>query len=164
MASKKLTLNAVHKENSKFNEKITVPLMDGKYEMVVNKYFKKTDIPKLIGDYMSINEQLKESGSNIDEYTDTIYLFHILIVKYMTNIPLPEDAVSLIAYIYELINLNLLSEIIDGLPKDQVDKASEWIQEVLQKMPEVTPQIMEMVMNKINTEQAVDFGEHIGDA
>ena len=158
--NKKLTLSAVHKENSKFNEKTVVPLMDGKYEIIVNKYFKKTDIPKLIGEYMSINEQLKESGTNIDEYTDSIYLFHILIVKFMTNIPLPEDAVSLIAYIYELININLLSEIIEALPKEEVDKASGWIKEVLQKMPEVTPQIMEMIVNKMNAEQIVDVNDN----
>lgn len=152
MASKKLTLSAVHKESAKLNEKFTVPLMDGKYEIVVNKYFKKTDIPKLIGDFMLINEQLKENGS-VDNYIDIIYLFDILIIKYMTNIPLPEDGLSLVSYIYELININVLHEIIDALPKEEIEKASNWIKEVLEKMPEITPQIIDVVKNAIELEQ-----------
>ena len=60
MASKKLTISAIKKDNSKFNEKMTVPIKDGKYEIIVNKYFKKTDASKLLGDYITITEQLIE--------------------------------------------------------------------------------------------------------
>ena len=137
MASKKLTLSAIKKDNAKFNEKMTVQIKDGKYEIIVNKYFKKTDTAKLLGDYILLTEQLIESGANIEITSNEIFLFPILLIKYMTNIPLPENALELIAYIQELINAELLNEIIEALPKDEVDKVEGWINDSFKNMPQV---------------------------
>ena len=61
-------------------------------------------------------------------------------------IPLPENGLEFIAYIGELLNINVLSEVLDALPKEEVNKATEWFNETLQKMPEALPQIVDMAL------------------
>jgi len=158
MANKKLTLSAIKKDNAKFNEKMTVQIKDGKYEIIVNKYFKKTDTAKLLGDYILLTEQLIESGANIDITSNEIFLFPILLVKYMTNIPLPETALELIAYIQELINAELLNEIIDALPKDEVDKVEGWINDSFKNMPQVL-ELMKKQQNFGLEQEAIEVGD-----
>jgi hypothetical protein len=155
MTTKKLTLSAVHKESAKLNEKITKTITDrsgNEYKVIINKYFKKTDISKLIGDFVTITEQLKENGSNIEDYSDNIYLFHLLIIKYMTNIPLPSNALELIAYAQELINIDILANIINSLPQEEVDKASGWINESLKNLPEIMSKMVGMISKNLDKE------------
>jgi len=137
MASKKLTLSAIKKDNAKFNEKMTVQIKDGKYEIIVNQYFKKTDASKLLGDYITITEQLIESGADVDITSNDIFLFQVLLIKYMTNVPLPEDGLELVAYIQELINAEVLNEIFLALPQDEVEKVQTWINDSFKNMPQV---------------------------
>jgi hypothetical protein len=72
----------------------------------------------------------------------------------MTNIPLPQDGVSLISYIHELINIDVLTQITDSLPQDEVEKAYDWINEVLHKMPEITPQILDIMTKNIGMDKS----------
>lgn len=152
--SKKLTLSAVHKESTKLNEKFTQQIKDrsgNEYEIIVNKYFKKTDMSKLMGEFIAINEELKENGSAFDEYGDNIYLFHLLIIKYMTNIPLPSDALELIAYAQELINIDVLEQIMKSLPQEEITKVMGWINESLKKLPEMIPEIVDMITKNMQS-------------
>lgn len=153
MASKKLTLSAVHKENTKFNEKIVVSIKDGKYEVAVNKNFKKSEIPKLVGDFMTITTQLKENGL---EDMDTKFLFPILLIKHYTNVPLPEDSLELIAYINELINIEVLDDIILALPREEVEKANKWFAEMVDNMPQVIDMFLKGEMLKDAELQVVE--------
>ena len=116
---------------------MTVQIKDGKYEIIVNKYFKKTDASKLLGDYITITEQLIESGADIDITSNDIFLFQVLLIKYMTNVPLPEDGLELIAYIQELINAEVLNEIFLALPQEEVEKVQTWINDSFKNMPQV---------------------------
>ena len=157
MASKKLTISAIKKDNSKFNEKMTVQIKDGKYEIIVNKYFKKTDASKLLGDYITITEQLIESGASIDITSNDIFLFHILLIKYMTNVPLPEDGLELVAYIQELINAEVLNEIILALPKEEVEKVEAWINDSFKNIPQVL-ELMKQQQNFGLEQEAIPVG------
>ena len=157
MASKKLTLSAIKKDNAKFNEKMTVQIKDGKYEIIVNKYFKKTDASKLLGDYITITEQLIESGADVDITSNDIFLFQILLIKYMTNIPLPEDGLELIAYIQELINAEVLNEIFLALPQEEVEKVQTWINDSFKNMPQVL-ELMKQQQNFGLEQEAIPVG------
>ena len=157
MASKKLTISAIKKDNSKFNEKMTVPIKDGKYEIIVNKYFKKTDASKLLGDYITITEQLIESGADIDITSNDIFLFQVLLIKYMTNVPLPEDGLELIAYIQELINAEVLNEIFLALPQEEVEKVQTWINDSFKNMPQVL-ELMKQQQNFGLEQEAIPVG------
>lgn len=160
MASKKLTLNAVKKENAKFNEKFTVPIKDGRYEIIVNKYFKKSDSAKLLSEYVSITEKLIESGAEIDITSNDIFLFPVLLIKYMTNVPLPDDGIELVAYIQELINAELLNEIIEALPKEEVDKVEKWISDSFENMPQVLESMKQQQDLELKLSQEVkEFGD-----
>jgi len=55
----------------------------------------------------------------------------------MTNIPLPEDGLELIAYIQELINAEVLNEIFLALPQEEVEKVQTWINDSFKNMPQV---------------------------
>lgn len=153
MSTKKLTLSAVHKENTKYNDKIVVPIKDGKYEVTVNKYFKKSLIPKLVGDFMTITTQLKENGL---EDMDTKFLFPILLIKHYTNVLLPQDSLELIAYINELINIEVLDDIIMALPGEEVEKANKWFSEMVDNMPQVIDMFLKGEMLKGTEVQVVE--------
>jgi len=49
--SKKLNMQAINKEMNKFNEREVIKVLEGKYEVSINKHFKISDIQKLLIDY-----------------------------------------------------------------------------------------------------------------
>ncbi len=150
--NKSLTLSTVHKENAKFNDKTVVPIKDGKYEVVVNKNFKKSEIPKLVGEFISITTQLKENSM---ENIDTKFLFPILLIKHYTNVHFPQDGLELIGYINELINIEVLDDIIKALPEEEVKKANKWFAEMVDNMPQVIDMFLKAEMLKGADVQAV---------
>lgn len=144
--AKKLTMAAVNKEAAKLNEKFTKIITDrsgNEYEVIINKYFKRADVSPLLADFVGITEQLTKQEIKIEEVGDNIYLFYILLLKYMTNISLPKNnGLELIVYAKQLLEIDVLDKIIDSLPKEEIEKASMWINNALKAMPELLPKMI----------------------
>jgi len=147
--AKKLTLSNINKEYTKFNEKSEVSLMDGKYTIEVNKHMKKTDIQKMLIDYDSIVNQLQKDN-DIESLKGTI-IIPTLLIKYLTNIDIPEDADKLLMMSEQLINLDLFSEIMASLPEDEIVKMTLVIDQVVTS----TNKMVKEIENKVEKESLI---------
>jgi len=126
MAIKKINEVSLNKGFNKFNEKVTERITDifgEEYELEINKHFKKSDTQKIMIDYLEIEEEFKEI-KDIGNLKDTI-IIPMLMIKYFTNVAVPDEGEKLLAMADKLIELELLSEILNLLPEDELLKMSD---------------------------------------
>lgn len=126
MAVKKLNEVSLNKGFNKFNEKISEKVTDrfGEiYELEVSKYMKKTNTQKIMIDYFAIMDDLKDT-EGVDNLRDTI-IIPMLLIKYFTNISIPDEGERLLAMADKLIELELFSQIMGLLPEDELLKMTE---------------------------------------
>jgi len=126
MAIKKINEVSLNKGFNKFNEKVTERITDifgEEYELEINKHFKKSDTQKIMIDYLEIEEEFKEI-KDIGNLKDTI-IIPMLMIKYFTNISVPDEGEKLLAMADKLIELELLSEILNLLPEDELLKMGD---------------------------------------
>jgi len=124
--TKKLNESSLNKSFTKFNEKSTEKVTDRfseTYEIEVSKYLKKTDTQKIMIDYMTIIDELKDT-ENIDNLKDTI-IIPMIMIKYFTNITVPNEGEKLLVMADKLIELELFVEIMSLLPENELLKITE---------------------------------------
>jgi len=144
--SKKLNIQAINKNANKFNEKISQQIEDrfgNTYTLEVSKFFKKTDIQKLIVDYVAFKEQLNEISTQVKTIEQSFFLFPILLVKYFTNVPIPDDVEEMLVVAETLINLDLLDKIIGVLPQEEIKRVNELIKKMSDNLPLITDMLKE---------------------
>lgn len=129
MAIKKISEGSLNKTLNKFNEKISKKVTDrfGEvYEVEVNKYLRKSDAQKILVDFLRVMEELKEV-----EYVESLkdIIIPMLMMKYFTNIPIPESGEELLMLSDKLIELELFSEIVNLFPEDELMKISELLEQ-----------------------------------
>jgi hypothetical protein len=130
--AKKLSLSEINKLSGQFNEKkeITLEVKNkGKiqeYKCQISIKFKRTDIQKMLIDYMSILEEFKQRKNiSMEELYDTTTIMYGLIVSYFTNIPVPklEELEQLVNVTENLINLGIIEQLFKsdkGFDPDEV--------------------------------------------
>jgi len=126
MAIKKINEASLNKGFNKFNEKVTERITDifgEEYEVEINKHFKKADTQKILIDYFTITEELKEL-EGIESLKDTI-IIPMLMIKQFTNISIPDEGERLLSMANKLVELELLNKILDILPEDELLKMTE---------------------------------------
>jgi hypothetical protein len=140
--SKKLTLSNISKLNSELNERKVIRVC-GDYEVQIDIKFRRTKIQKVILDYFTILQDLKKRENINDEtIVHTTSLLYALIIRYFSDIPLPDidDVEKLIQVSNSLLDLGIMEELFgeNGFPKDQVelltkeiDKAANGIGNIL---------------------------------
>ncbi|OPH47568.1 hypothetical protein BC351_10265 [Paenibacillus ferrarius] len=121
--AKKLTLTAMKKDHTKiFNEKTKITLSNGDY-LHIYKEFKTTSIQKLVVDYMEIIEELKKRQIGFKTFKDMTFVYYMLLLKHFTDLNnIPTDIEKMIIICEELINLDLLEQIMQAFPEDQLKK------------------------------------------
>ena len=126
MATKKINEASINKGFGKFNEKVTERVTDifgEEYEVEISKYLKKSYTQKIMIDYMEIIEGLKDM-EGIDNLKDSIIL-PTLMIKYFTNVVIPDEGEKLLIMADKLIELELFSEILNLLPEDELLKMNK---------------------------------------
>lgn len=126
MTIKKLNEASLSKGYNKFNEKNSEKVTDrfGEiYEIEVLKYMKKTDTQKIMIDYFAIMEGIK-GLENTDNLRDSI-IIPMLLIKYFTNISIPDESERLLSMADKLIELELFAQIMDLLPENELIKMTE---------------------------------------
>jgi len=158
MASKKLNQQTISKVSTKFNERISLTVTDRFsecYTIEINKYFKKTEIQKMIVDYFSFKEELKTIVFDLELVRNTAFLFPALLVKYFSNVPLSNDIVELISGTETLMDIEVFDHIVGALPQEEVERVNSMIKTMTDNIP---------LMNKMlgnenessNEEQLID--------
>ena len=138
MMTKKLTTSTLSKSSTKFNERLTIQVSDRfseTYTVEINKYFKTTDVQKLIVDYLAFKEELPNLVSDLELIKDTTFLFPALLVKYFTSIPLSDDILELISGVETLVDLEVLDQVVGALPKEEVERVNVLIKKMTDNLP-----------------------------
>lgn len=149
--AKKLNEASLNKGFNKFNEKVLERVTDRfseTYEIEVVKYLKKTDTQKIMIDYMSIIDELKDM-QGVDNLRDSI-IIPMLLIKYFTNISVPDEGEKLLSMADKLVELELFDVIMNLLPEKE-----------LLKMTEVADQFNESVKKMVSEKESKEVVEDI---
>jgi len=152
MAMKKINEASINKGFGKFNEKVTERVTDifgEEYEVEISKHLKKSYTQKIMIDYMEIIEELKDM-EGIDNFKDTIIL-PTLMIKYFTNVVIPDEGEKLLVMADKLIELELFSEILNLLPEDELLKMNKVVEQFgksVEKMAEEKEQAEDLKVGK----------------
>ena len=138
MANKKLNQQNISKVSTKFNERISLTVTDrfsDSYIIEINKYFKKTEIQKMIVDYFSFKEELETIVTDLELVRNTTFLFPSLLVKYFSNVPLSDNLVELISGAETLIDIEVFDHIVGALPQEEVERVNSMIKTMTDNIP-----------------------------
>jgi len=136
--AKKINPSNINKGYSRFNEKTITRITDRfgeEYDVTISKYFKKTDIAKLLIDFSSVKDQLKEKVDNTSLLNDFTYIYPILLIKYFTNIIVPDIAVDMIQLSTQLIDLEIMDKIMNCLSQEEIDRVSVYMKQATDNLP-----------------------------
>lgn len=150
--TKKLNNQNINKSNTKFNEKLTIQVKDrfGEiYDVEIYKHFKKMDVQKLVVEYSIHKEELPSIVSDLELIKNSTFLFPALLVKFFTNVPIPDDLVELISTIEVLVNLEVLDQIIGALPQEEIERVNELIKKMTDNL-DLTEKLLNIEKNKYN--------------
>jgi hypothetical protein len=125
--AKKLTPTKLNKLASQFNEKkkVYISIDNEDYEVVVDKKFRRSKIFKMLIHYLQILYEIRNKKDlNVDTITDSTALINTMIIKYFSDVPLPDlDNVDDLIYASNsLYDLGITEKLInDGFDKEQIE-------------------------------------------
>lgn len=120
--SKKLNLGTLKSEDNKFytEKKITV----NGHDILIQEHFRPSAIQRMFMELVEKIEYMKESGIKLSFISSYIY---ILLIKYFTNIEVPEEFEKQIQMLDLLIDNNYLEPVINAIPQEEIDKINTFI-------------------------------------
>lgn len=120
--SKKLNLGTLKSEDNKFytEKKITV----NGHDILIQEHFRPTTIQRMFMELVEKVEYMKENGIKLSFLPSYIY---ILLIKYFTNIEVPEEFEKQVQMLDLLIDNNYLEPVINAIPQEEIDKINTFI-------------------------------------
>lgn len=120
--SKKLNLGTLKSEDNKFytEKKITV----NGHDILIQEHFRPSAIQRMFMELVEKIEYMKESGIKLSFIPSYIY---ILLIKYFTNIEVPEEFEKQVQMLDLLIDNNYLEPVINAIPQEEIDKINTFI-------------------------------------
>lgn len=132
--TKKFTPTVLKKIDKKWDEKIEVVIED--HLLKIDKYFRETKINDFIMELVEKIKLCQKEGGNISEFAFTYY--PILMIKHFTDLfdglKNANDLSLQLQVLNELIDNNLLSVIIEKMPKEEQQKINDKVIEMTQNV------------------------------
>lgn len=142
-----LSLENINKTISHLDENFTIKVkdrFDNEYDVIINKYFKKSDVNNITGTLIQMIGEYREENGFVD-VTKIMYIYPFLLVKYFTNIPIPDKTIEIINYAKKLVELDIVGQVMDNIPSEEMEKVNKWIEETINVLPEYVPQLLDIV-------------------
>ena len=132
---KKLTLAELKKQNKKLNIKEEKEVMIGGdvYKFEIDGFFRKTKQYKLLDDLIEFFNEGNKRPELLDLATPYVSL---LLIKHFTSIDVSNDIDEAVELLNILVDLELLADILNLLPEDEVNKIYEIISTTTERMKE----------------------------
>lgn len=118
---KKLTYNEIKKVDGKnyTQKKIEV----NGYEILIDEKFRPTKIHRMILEFLEKMEYARENNINLN----LLDYYPLLLMKYFTNIPIPDELEKQIVVYEYLIDNGFFEEIIKSFSKEEIKKTVEHV-------------------------------------
>lgn len=130
--AKKLTASELNKLSAKFNNKTTIRILDGEFEVAINDVFRDTDIDNVVLNYLTVLQEVNRKEQITDELLkDTVSLLNTFVLREFTDLPIPKknDITSLIKVTKNLMDNGITNEVLNHFPADQLIKVETKLKE-----------------------------------
>jgi hypothetical protein len=143
---KGLSLKEIQKSNKKLDAQKTVYVqMEGKeFKIEVDEFFRKSKQASLLDDIVKFMTTVEDKGS-LDlsmAYTK------LLMIKHFTSLDVPDDIPVAIKMLRMLIDLDLLDQVVNEMPEEEVTKMTELITENIHGLADQYEEISKQVKSK----------------
>ncbi len=118
---KKLTLNVLKKQDEQLYKQKEINVNG--YKVMIDTKFRKTKLQKLINELVQVSDYIKENKYQIDILT---YLY-ILLIKYFTDIPVPNELEKQITMTNLLIDNGYFEAIVNEFDQNEINKFIEML-------------------------------------
>lgn len=124
-----LTLNIINQANEEQfpTKEIEIIVGDKPYSVKIDQNFRVTKIEKMIKNL--VNSKNIEEFKKYDQSIQLSYYFY-LIIKNFSNLDIPDDLEfeQEINFISSLVDLNIMSTIIENIPEEEIKKINDYLQ------------------------------------
>lgn len=130
--AKKLTASELNKLSAKFNNKTTIRILDGEFEVSINDVFRDTDIDNVVLNYLTVLQEVHRKEQITDELLkDTVSLLNTFVLREFTDLPIPKknDITSLIRVTKNLMDNGITNEVLNHFPAEQLIKVEAKLKE-----------------------------------
>jgi hypothetical protein len=139
---KLMTIEDVEALAKNLDEEIEVPILDGRFTIKINKYFKTTTIKKYIEDLQNItNKVTEEIGVGIESLERIMVLNQMLIFKNFTSFNIPLDDNVMLAMFDHFLNTGIFETVMTEFDKDELSKLSKHVKEYVKSSPDIYKEI-----------------------
>jgi hypothetical protein len=130
--AKKLTLDALNKENKKLDNRVVGKIMvnGSEYEVEYDSVFRTSKQQKVLDDILKFYEQVDTLGTKILDIATPYFV--MVIIKHFTSVEVPDSIEDAMDTMSVLIDLEILHEILNMLPEKEVEKVNKLIEDALE--------------------------------
>jgi hypothetical protein len=135
--NKKLTFDLIQEENKQFDVMEEKQVKDATISVYTK--FRPTKVMETIEEVIKNFSEMRSNGVEIGDVFVTYV--QLIIIKNFTSLEIPEDFDDQINFISVLVDTGYLNEIMEVIPRDQVDLLFEKIQELTQRVNETMDKV-----------------------
>jgi len=129
---KKLNMTSLKAESKKLDIKKTETVLANgtEYTFECDQFFRASKQEALLNDLLSYYEKVTELGTEILAFA-TPYVA-LLMIKYFTNIDVPDDFDEAVQLLNDMIDLEVLDAVLEKMPNKEVSKLNETLQSAME--------------------------------
>lgn len=145
------------KELSKQKEETVKDIHGDEYNIKIDEFFRKSKIHKLLEDLIDF---MNETRNNEELVGITTVYTSLLLIKHFTNLSIPDDIDGSVDMLYAITDLELLDEILNVLPEEEVEKVYNQLKISTERMNANLDELLKEagdLDDKIDNKEVKDF-------